>query len=128
MVAAEMAVNHNWLRPVDPDEARGGVMDDAVELADLIWQLRHELSRAMWGGENKDLRFKAEAVELELQVGVEKARDPGVRVKFWVFDAGGNSRSARTVTQTIRLRLQPIRPADPDQPAIIAGDSVEDED
>jgi hypothetical protein len=103
-------------------------MDDAVELADMIWQLRHELSRAMWAGENADLRFKAETVELELTVGLERAREPGVKVRFWVFDAGAAAKRTTLSTQTIRLTLSPVLAGDPERPAIIDGDALHDED
>lgn len=103
-------------------------MEGAVELADMIWQLRSELSRAMWGGEGKDLRFKAESVELELTIGVEKASEPGARLKFWIFDAGTSRRNTTMNTQLVRLRLHPVHANDPDRPALIGGDSLENED
>lgn len=105
----------------------GGPMEDAVELADLIWQLRSELSRAAWGGENKDLRFKAEKVELELTVAVEKSRDPKVKVRFWVLDAGVGSQHKGTSLQTVRLTLLPVLATAPDRPAMIGGAAVDGE-
>lgn len=99
-------------------------MEDAVELADLIWQLRGELTRAAWSGETKDLRFKAELVELELTVAVEKSKDPNVKVKFWVVEAGTNAQRKATTTQTIRLSLRPVWSGSPDEPAMIAGPSM----
>ncbi|MDG4827662.1 hypothetical protein O7635_37965 [Asanoa sp. WMMD1127] len=102
-------------------------MDDAIELADMIWQLRSELTRAMWGGEGKDLRFKADSVELELTVAVEKAREPGVKVRFWVLEGNAGTRRASTVTQVIRLTLQPVRGDDPERAALIGGAGVRDE-
>ena len=96
-------------------------LDDAVELSDMIWQLRHELSRAMWAGEHTDLKFRAERVELELAVAVEKSSEPGMKVRFWVFDASRSTKRAESATQTIRLSLVPIQPAAPDRPAVIAG-------
>jgi hypothetical protein len=103
-------------------------MDSAVELADLIGQLRHELSRAMWAGENADLRFEAETVELELTVAVEKARQPGARVRFWVLDAGVDVRRVSTATQKITLVMRPIRADVPHRPATIVGTEVPGED
>ena len=103
-------------------------MDDAVPLADMIWQLRHELSRAMWAGENADLKLEAETVQLELAVGVEKSRDPGVKVKFWVLDLNAGSKRTATQTQKITLVLHPIRAGQPDRPAEISGWSLPDED
>lgn len=102
-------------------------MDDGVELADLIWQLRHELSRAMWAGENADIRFEPGPVELELTVAVEKSNEPGVKAKFLVVDAGMNARRASTVTQRICLTLHPRLAEDPDRNPLISGRSEPDE-
>ncbi|MFD7326555.1 trypco2 family protein [Streptomyces sp. NPDC059875] len=102
-------------------------MDNAVELADIIAQLRTDLSRAMREGEGSDLRFHAEQIELELTVGVERSREPGVRVKFWVFDAGASARQATTATQRLTLTLQPVRP-DEDRPVFISGGELHGED
>lgn len=103
-------------------------MDNAVELADMISQLRQELSRAMASGEHSDLRFQAERIELELTVGVERSSEPGVKVRFWVFDAGTAAKRATTATQRLTLTLQPIRMDVPDQPALISGDELPGED
>lgn len=102
-------------------------MEDAVPLADVIWQLRHELSRAMWAGENADLRFEAETVELELTVGVERARDPNVKVQLWVLEAGSAAHRTDTATQRIRLTLHPVRANVPGRPVTISGQSLDGE-
>jgi len=104
------------------------MVEDAVELADLIWELRRELSRAMWSGEHADLRFRADQVQLELTVGVEKVREPGAKVRFWVFEAGATGRRAATVTQKITLVLQPVRADSPADAALIAGDELPNEE
>ncbi|GAA3293328.1 MULTISPECIES: trypco2 family protein [Dactylosporangium] len=96
-------------------------MDDAIQLADMIWQLRHELSRAMWAGEHTDLKFEAETVQLELTVAVERSQDPGVKVKFWVLDMNAGAKRASTATQKIALTLHPVRPDAPGRPAVISG-------
>lgn len=102
-------------------------MDNAVALADVIWQLRAELTRAALGGENEELRFKAEKVELELTVGVERSSDPRAKVNFWVFEAGTSAHSKGTSSQTVRLTLTPVFRGSPDQAAFITGESVNDE-
>jgi hypothetical protein len=102
-------------------------VDDEVELADVIWRLRGELNRAAWAGETNDLKFKTELVELELTVGIEKSRDPNVKVNFWVVEAGGNSQRKSMTTQTIKLTLRPVWSGDPDHPATISGPADEDE-
>ncbi|WFE65132.1 trypco2 family protein [Micromonospora sp. WMMD714] len=96
-------------------------VDDGVELADLIWQVRHELSRAMWAGEHTDLRFEAGPVELELTVAVEKSSQPGVKAKLMVVDAEWGERRASVVTQRITVVLQPRRADEPDRPPLISG-------
>jgi Trypsin-co-occurring domain 2 len=96
-------------------------VDDGVELADLIWQLRYELSRAMWAGEHTDLRFEAGPVELELTVVVEKSTAPGVKARLLVVDAEVGGRRASTVTQRIRLSLHPRRADAADVSPLIGG-------
>jgi len=96
-------------------------VDDGIELADLIWQLRHELSKAMWAGEHTDLRFEAGPVELELTVAVEKANEPGVKAKFLVLDVGAAARRSTATTQRISLTLHPRRAGDPDRSPLIGG-------
>ncbi|WP_372348128.1 trypco2 family protein [Streptomyces sp. KL116D] len=103
-------------------------MDDAVELADMIAQLRRELGRAMTEGADADLRFRAERVELELTVGVERTREPGVKVRFWVFDATAAARRSATTTQRLTLTLQPVTADAPDAPALISGAELPGED
>ncbi|WP_309235476.1 trypco2 family protein [Streptomyces sp. TRM64462] len=98
-----------------------------MELADMIAQLRSELSRAMADGDGGELRFQAEKLELELTVGVERSREPGAKVRFWVFDVNHSARSARTATQRIMLTLQPVRGEAPDRPALISGAELPDE-
>ncbi|MEU3553935.1 trypco2 family protein [Streptomyces fragilis] len=102
-------------------------MDDAVELSQMIAQLRRELSRAMAEGEGADLRFEAEQIELEVSVGVERSREPGAQLKFWVFEVGASARRATALTQRINLTLRPVRTDRPDQPTLISGRELLDE-
>ncbi|MEV0128802.1 trypco2 family protein [Dactylosporangium sp. NPDC050688] len=103
-------------------------MDDAIQLADVIWQLRHELSRAMWAGEHADLRFEAESVDLELTVAMERVREDGVKVRFWVLDGNAGSKRTSVVTQKLALKLRPIRADEPGRPATISGAALPDEE
>jgi hypothetical protein len=104
------------------------LVNDAVELADMITQLRQELSRAMTAGADADLRFRAEKVELELTVGVERTQEPGVKVRFWVFDAGATAKRSAAVTQKLTLTLQPVQADAPEQMVLISGDELLGED
>jgi hypothetical protein len=106
---------------VEGNDRKGSGMDDGIELADLIWQLRHEMSRAMWAGEHTDLRFEAGPVELELTVVVEKSSRPGVKAKLVVVDAEWAAGRASTVTQRIHLTLHPRRADAPDRSPLISG-------
>jgi Trypsin-co-occurring domain 2 len=66
-------------------------MVERVELAQVIGQLRRELSVAMREGEGEDLRFELGPVELELTVGVSKEAGPNAKVRFWVVELGGGA-------------------------------------
>lgn len=81
----------------------------AVELADLIGQLRAELTEAMHAGEGEDLRFELGPVELELTVAVTKEAKPGAKVKFWVVELGTDVSVSSATTQKLKLSLDPRR-------------------
>jgi hypothetical protein len=95
--------------------------DGDIELADLLWQLRRELSTAMWSGEHTDLRFEAGPIQLELSVSVERALSAGGKVRLLVLDAEAATRRASTTVQRISLTLHPRRAGDPDRSPLIAG-------
>jgi hypothetical protein len=99
-------------------------MDDGVELAELIQQLRRELTAAMAAGDGEQLRFEAGPVQLELTVAIQKSVDPSARVRFYVLDAGASARRGSTVTQRIMLTLDPRRVDSPDRPPLISGEQL----
>jgi hypothetical protein len=80
-----------------------------VELAQVIGQLRRELSAAMRDGEGEDLRFELGPVELELTVAVSKEAGPNAKVRFWVIELGAEGTVASQATQRITLTLDPRR-------------------
>ncbi len=102
-------------------------MDDAVELSDLIGQLRGELSRAMWAGESKELRFEPGPIELELTVGVQKDTGKNGTVRFWVLDFGATAKHSSAVTQRIKLTLNVRLGDSPGRTPLIAGGELPDE-
>jgi hypothetical protein len=81
----------------------------AVELAELIGQLRAELTKAMVAGDGADLRFELGPVELELTVAVNKEANPGAKVRFWVVELGAEGSVGSQSAQRIRLTLDPRR-------------------
>jgi hypothetical protein len=85
----------------------------AIELAELIGQLRSELTEAMTAGDGEDLRFSLGPVELELTVAVDKEAKPGAKVRFWVVELGAETKLGSSSTQKIKLTLDPHRAVQP---------------
>lgn len=91
---------------------------DEILLADAIEALRAQLSEAMKAGEGKDVRFRVEDLELELQAVVtrEATGKTGAKggIKFWLVsgeasaEVGGKVGSSSV--QRIKLRLKPVGP------------------
>src|SRR4051794_39194309 len=100
---------------------------EGIELSDLIWQLRHDLSRAMWAGEHTDLRFEAGPIQLEVTVAAERSHTPGAKVRLFVVDAEAGLRRTSTVSQKITMPLPPRRADAPHEPPMISGSDVPDE-
>ena len=96
----------------------GGVVAERVELAQVISQLRQELSAAMRDGEGEELRFELGPVELELAVAVSKDAGPNAKVRFWVVELGADAKVASQATQWITLTLDPHHRGVADKPLI----------
>jgi hypothetical protein len=101
----------------------------AVELAELIGQLRLELAEAIRAGDRADLdlRFELGPVELELTVAIDKEAKPGAKVRFWVVELGADARVASSSTQRIKLTLDPRLKGQPDRKPLISSNEVEGE-
>lgn len=82
-------------------------MAERVELAQMISQLREELSSAKRAGEDEDLLFELGPVELELTVAVSKEAGPNAKVRFWVLELGADGKVASEATQRVKLTLDP---------------------
>ena len=87
----------------------GGVVAERVELAQVISQLRQELSTTMREGEGEDLWFELGPVELELTVAVSKEAGPNAKMRFWVIELGAEGKVSSQATQRITLTLDPRR-------------------
>ncbi|ONK11986.1 hypothetical protein STBA_27220 [Streptomyces sp. MP131-18] len=111
------------------DMASGG--ESEVELADLIRQLREEIKAAATAGAEpgETLRFEVGPVEVEVTVAVSREAGANGKVRFWVVDAGGDSRFARSATQRITLTLHPkeVTPDGTTRSPLISGDEVDGE-
>ena len=97
-----------------------------VELAELIADLRDELTRAVAAANPDGLRFELGPVGLEVSVAVAKEAKPGAIVKFWVVEAGAEGTVSHTATQKITLTLQPAMPGG--RQAYVTGDAKPNED
>ncbi|MEV6010579.1 trypco2 family protein [Streptomyces sp. NPDC051976] len=78
-----------------------------IELAEMIEQLRRELSTAMAAGRDEELRFALGPVELEADVVVERSATAGAKIRFWVVEGNADGRTAATTTHRVRLTLEP---------------------
>jgi hypothetical protein len=96
----------------------------AVELAELVAQLRTELTKAMQEGRDEALRFSLGPVELELTLAVAKEATPGAKVRFWVVEAGADAKASSSRTQRIKLTLEPHLAGHPGIKPDISGDEM----
>jgi hypothetical protein len=81
---------------------------DKFELADLLIRLRQDLLRASRDPATKDLRFRVEDVELELQLVAARDAKAGGAVKWWVVEANAGGSMSSATTQKLRLKLRAI--------------------
>jgi hypothetical protein len=107
------------------DATRGHSMP--LKLSDFVADLRSELVEAMRAAEGEALQFELGPVEVELTVAVDKEAKPGAKVKFWVIEAGADTRIASTNTQKLKLRLDPKDRSRGGRAPIISGESVDSE-
>jgi hypothetical protein len=81
----------------------------ALELAELIAQLRAELTEAMRAGEDAGLRFELGPIELELALTVGREGGAQGKIRFWVAELGADGKMTNTAAQRIKLVLEPRR-------------------
>ncbi|MFI2288368.1 trypco2 family protein [Streptomyces niveus] len=94
-----------------------------IELADLLASLRSEISRARLDAAGKDVRFRINSIDLELQVAVEKSAEAKAGVRFWVVSLGGEGAAKSARTHTVKLSL--AAETDNGDP-LLTGDDVAD--
>jgi hypothetical protein len=101
-----------------------------IELADMIRELRQQLTTALADGDGETLRFELGPVEVEASVAVTREAGGDAKVRLWVVDAGANGKYAHAETQRITLTLTPKAvPGNGDTPrtVLIAGGEVDGE-
>jgi hypothetical protein len=99
----------------------------AIQLAELVEQLRTELAEAMHASEHAEVRFEMGTIEVELTVTVEKEAKPGAKVRFWVVEVGGEARASSSSLQRIKLTLEPRQTGQLGRRPFISGAEVDGE-
>ncbi len=79
-----------------------------LELASVLRQLRTELNEAMDDADGERLRFELGPVELSLTVTVGREAAPGAKIRFWVVEAGADTKISRDSVQEVKLVLSPL--------------------
>jgi hypothetical protein len=101
-----------------------------IELADMIRELREQLTTALTDGDGKILRFELGPVEIEASVAVTREGGGDAKVRLWVVDAGANGKYGHAETQRVTLTLTPkvVPPGGGmGRTALITGDEVDGE-
>ncbi|MFB7651764.1 MULTISPECIES: trypco2 family protein [unclassified Streptomyces] len=101
-----------------------------IELADMIRELREQLTTTLAYGDGRMLRFELGPVEVEASVAVAREGGGDAKVRLWVVDAGASGKYGHAETQRITLTLVPkvVPPGGGlSETAMITGDEVDDE-
>lgn len=90
-------------------------MPDDVEipLAAVVRALRRELAAAVEEGEDQEIRFALGTIELDLEVAVSSTGGGEAGIQFWVLSLGAKGERTSARTQTLRLKLDPVRGGKP---------------
>ncbi|MFF8730811.1 trypco2 family protein [Streptomyces sp. NPDC015171] len=98
-----------------------------IELSDLLASLRSEIETARAEADGKDVRFRIDSIDLELQVAVEKTKQGKGGVKFWVLSGDVSAGSKKTRTHVIKMRLDAQADDENGRPGpVLTGDDVSD--
>ena len=81
---------------------------DITPLSKYLIELRAELDKAQREGDGKNLRFRLEAIDLELQVTASDTLEAGGGFKFWVVNGDAKTKIAQESLQKLHLKLNPI--------------------
>ncbi|MFI6339059.1 trypco2 family protein [Streptomyces sp. NPDC050535] len=101
-----------------------------IELADMIRELRKQLTAAPADGDGEVVRFELGPVEVEASIAVTREAGGDAKVRLWVVDARANGKYAHAETQRVTLTLTPKAvPADGSSPrtVLITGGEVDGE-
>jgi hypothetical protein len=77
-------------------------------LSEAIESLRAELEYAQREGQGKKLQFNIGAIELELEVLVEKEASGGAKLNWWIFVGGADAKVKGSDRHKLKLTLLAI--------------------
>jgi hypothetical protein len=78
-----------------------------IELASVVRDLRNELNQAIDQAPDDGLRFEVGPIEVELSVGLEQTDGVKGKVRFYVFELGGEMSDKNVTTQKVKFTLTP---------------------
>jgi len=102
--------------------------DSGVDLTSVIQQLRYDIEKTWWEGQQSGVALEVGTIELEVSVEVEKSKDAKFGVKFYVVDAGAGAAKATTVTQRLTIPLTPRDKRNAAAPLLISGNAEASDD
>ena len=82
-------------------------MSSPIDLADVVRDLRDQLTKAAAESVGSSIRFNVGPIQLEFQVEVRRVAEGRGGIRFWVLDAGAKQSQEGAATQTIKLQLVP---------------------
>lgn len=77
-------------------------------LAETVRALRAELEEAVAVGDGEEIRFVVGPVEMEFNVCVRREGGASGKARFWVLEAGADSRYAKETIQRVTLTLTAV--------------------
>ena len=77
-------------------------MNQELELKNVVRNLRKDLQALDEEGQGKDLKFKVEAIDLELKVAAKQTDGVDGGIKFYVFNLGASDKAESEQALTIK--------------------------
>jgi len=101
---------------------------DGIDLTNVIQQLRYDIEKTWWEGQQSAVAMEVGPVELEVSVAVEKSGDAKLGVKFYVINASTGAKGSVTDTQRIKIVLTPRDRRSPTGPLLIGATAEQGDD
>ena len=83
---------------------------ERISLSEWLGALRAELSEAYRAGEEEDVRFVVDGIELDFEMTSSRERGGHAGVQFWVLDAAAAGTRGSSTAQRVRLSLRAVGP------------------